>query len=123
VLGVQRQPGSNTVQISNDINKLIPELTADAPGDASLHLMYSRGTYINASIHEVKFTLILAIILVVIVIFVFLRNIRATLISALALPTSIIGTFAVMKVLGSASTICRSWRWCWRWASWWTTPS
>jgi HAE1 family hydrophobic/amphiphilic exporter-1 len=100
VLGVQRQPGSNTVQISDDINKLIPELTADAPGDASLHLMYSRGTYISASIHEVKFTLILAIILVVIVIFVFLRNIRATLISALALPTSIIGTFAVMKALG-----------------------
>ncbi|MGH8338689.1 MAG: efflux RND transporter permease subunit, partial [Gammaproteobacteria bacterium] len=100
VLGVQRQPGSNSVQISKDIENLLPELTANAPGDASLHLMYSRGTYINASIHEVKFTLILAIFLVVGVIFVFLRNIRATIISALALPTSIIGTFAFMKVMG-----------------------
>ncbi|HKT31936.1 MAG TPA: efflux RND transporter permease subunit, partial [Gammaproteobacteria bacterium] len=100
VLGVQRQPGSNTVQIAQDISKLLPDLTANAPGDASLHLIYSRGTYISASIHEVKFTLILAIILVVIVIFLFLRNIRATVISALALPTSIIGTFAVMKALG-----------------------
>ncbi|HET7923226.1 MAG TPA: efflux RND transporter permease subunit, partial [Gammaproteobacteria bacterium] len=100
VLGVQRQPGSNTVQIAEAITRLLPELSANAPGDAELHAMYSRGDYISGSIREVKFTLILAIILVVGVIFVFLRNIRATLISALALPTSIIGTFAVMKLLG-----------------------
>ncbi|MGH8397225.1 MAG: efflux RND transporter permease subunit [Gammaproteobacteria bacterium] len=100
VMGVQRQPGSNTVQIAQQIRDLIPQLTKDAPGDASLHVMYSRGDYINGSINEVKFTLILAIILVVGVIFVFLRNIRATIISALALPTSIIGTFAFMEAMG-----------------------
>ncbi|MGH8400297.1 MAG: efflux RND transporter permease subunit, partial [Gammaproteobacteria bacterium] len=78
---------------------LLPQLTKEAPGDASLHVIYSRGDFINGSINEVKFTLILAIILVVGVIFLFLRNIRATIISALALPTSIIGTFALMRAL------------------------
>ncbi|MGA9853535.1 MAG: efflux RND transporter permease subunit [Gammaproteobacteria bacterium] len=100
VLGVQRQPGSNTVQIAQAVRDLVPELTKEAPGDATLHVMYSRGDYINGSINEVKFTLILAIILVVCVIFLFLRNIRATIISALALPTSIIGTFAAMEAMG-----------------------
>ncbi|MGB9430238.1 MAG: efflux RND transporter permease subunit [Gammaproteobacteria bacterium] len=100
VLGVQRQPGSNTVQIAQTIRDLVPQLTKEAPGDATLHVMYSRGDYINGSINEVKFTLILAIILVVAVIFLFLRNIRATIISALALPTSIIGTFAAMNAMG-----------------------
>ncbi|MGH8401171.1 MAG: efflux RND transporter permease subunit, partial [Gammaproteobacteria bacterium] len=99
VLGIQRQPGSNTVQIAQAIRDLLPELTREAPGDASLHVIYSRGDFINGSINEVKFTLILAIILVVGVIFLFLRNIRATIISALALPTSIIGTFALMRAL------------------------
>ncbi|MGH8279612.1 MAG: efflux RND transporter permease subunit [Gammaproteobacteria bacterium] len=100
VMGVQRQPGSNTVKIANEIEQLLPALTKDAPGDATLHVMYNRGTFINGSINEVKFTLLLAIGLVVVVIFLFLRNIRATIISALALPTSIIGTFAVMRLLG-----------------------
>ena len=71
-----------------------------APGDATLRMLYDRADFMNGSIHEVKFTLGLAIILVVGVIFLFLRNPRATLISALALPTSLIGTFALMKVFG-----------------------
>ncbi|MBN8714741.1 MAG: efflux RND transporter permease subunit [Xanthomonadales bacterium] len=100
VLGVQRQPGSNTVKIAQQIRDLLPALTNDAPGDASLHVMYSRGDFISGSINEVKYTLILAIVLVVLVIFLFLRNIRATIISALALPTSIIGTFALMRLFG-----------------------
>ena len=100
VLGVQRQPGSNTVKIAQQIRDLLPALTNDAPGDASLHVMYSRGDFISGSINEVKYTLLLAIVLVVLVIFLFLRNIRATIISALALPTSIIGTFALMQLFG-----------------------
>jgi HAE1 family hydrophobic/amphiphilic exporter-1 len=100
VLGVKRQPGSNTVKIADQIREMLPELNRDAPGDAQMHVMYSRGNFIKGSINEVKFTLLLAMGLVVIVIFVFLRNIRATIISALALPTSIVGTFAVIKLLG-----------------------
>lgn len=99
VLGVKRQPGANTVAVADAVRALLPALQAQAPGDVRLSLMYSRGDFINGSIGEVKMTLMIAIVLVVAVIFLFLRNIRATLISALALPTSLIGTFALMKWL------------------------
>ncbi len=100
VLAVKRQPGANTVQVSRAVREQLTELTRQAPGDATLRLLYDRADFINGSIHEVKFTLSLAIVLVVGVIFLFLRNVRATLISALALPTSLIGTFALMRVFG-----------------------
>lgn len=99
VLGVKRQPGTNTVAVADAIRAMLPALQAQAPGDVHLKLMYSRGDFINGSIGEVKMTLLLAIVLVVAVIFLFLRNIRATLISAMALPTSLIGTFALMQWL------------------------
>lgn len=99
VLAVRRQPGANTVQVSTAIRAQLDELTRQAPGDATLRLQYDRADFIKGSIHEVKFTLALSIVLVVGVIFLFLRNARATLISALALPTSLIGTFMVMKAL------------------------
>jgi HAE1 family hydrophobic/amphiphilic exporter-1 len=100
VLAVKRQPGANTVEVSRAVRDHLTELTRQAPGDATLRMLYDRADFINGSIHEVKFTLGLAIILVVGVIFLFLRNPRATLISALALPTSLIGTFALMKIFG-----------------------
>jgi HAE1 family hydrophobic/amphiphilic exporter-1 len=100
VLAVRRQPGANTVQVSAAIRAQLEPLTREAPGDATLRVQYDRADFIRGSIHEVKFTLGLAIALVVAVIFLFLRNARATLISALALPTSLIGTFAVMKLCG-----------------------
>jgi HAE1 family hydrophobic/amphiphilic exporter-1 len=100
VLAVKRQPGANTVQVTNAVKALLPELTREAPGDTVVHLLYNRADFINGSIGDVKMTLMLAIVLVVGVIFIFLRNIRATLISALALPTSIVGTFAIMWFCG-----------------------
>jgi len=100
MLSVQRQPGSNAVAISQAVHALLPELTRQAPGDAALQVFHDHAAYVAGSINDVKFTLILAIVLVVCVIFLFLRNIRATIISALALPTSIIGTFAIMKLAG-----------------------
>ncbi|HEX6549647.1 MAG TPA: efflux RND transporter permease subunit, partial [Gammaproteobacteria bacterium] len=100
MLAVQRQPGSNAVDISKGINALLPELRKNLPGDAQLFIFHDHSDYVNGSIRDVKFTLMLAMVLVVGVIFLFLRNLRATIISALALPTSIIGTFAVMKMAG-----------------------
>ncbi|HET6726166.1 MAG TPA: efflux RND transporter permease subunit, partial [Gammaproteobacteria bacterium] len=100
VLSVQRQPGANTVQVAREVREILPQLAQQAPGGATLNVIYDRSQFINASIHDVTYTLALAIALVIMVIFLFLRNGRATLVSALALPTSLIGTFAIMYLLG-----------------------
>jgi len=100
VLAVKRQPGANTVAVSDAVKQILPSLTRDAPGDAVIHVLYDRANFIKGSIGDVRTTLLLAVVLVVCVIFLFLRNLRATLISALALPTSVIGTFAIMQLAG-----------------------
>jgi HAE1 family hydrophobic/amphiphilic exporter-1 len=100
VLAVKRQPGANAVAVSQAVQALMPQLTREAPGDAKIDLLYDRAAFIKGSISDVRTTLLLAIVLVVCVIFLFLRNLRATLISALALPTSVIGTFAIMQLAG-----------------------
>ncbi|MGH8128105.1 MAG: efflux RND transporter permease subunit, partial [Gammaproteobacteria bacterium] len=100
VLSVHRQPGANTVQISKEVRSLLPELSKQAPGGAELHVIYDRSVFIHDSIQDVSWTLLFAIGLVIIVIFLFLRNGSATLVTALALPTSLLGTLAVMYLLG-----------------------
>ena len=100
VLAVKRQPGANTVAVTQAVKALLPELTRQAPGDTVIHVLYNRADFIQGSIGDVRTTLLLAIVLVIGVIFLFLRNLRATLISALALPTSVIGTFAIMQLAG-----------------------
>ncbi len=99
VLAIQRQPGTNTVQVVDAIKELLPTFRAQIPGSVDLNILYDRSISIRESIEDVKFTLYLAIGLVVLVIFLFLRNLSATLIASLALPMSIIGTFAVMYLL------------------------
>jgi len=99
VLAIQRQPGTNTVQVVDAIKGLLPTFRAQMPGSVNLNVLYDRSESIRASIEDVKFTLYLAIALVVLVIFLFLRNMSATIIASLALPMSIIGTFAVMYLL------------------------
>lgn len=100
VLSVHRQPGANTVKVAQEVRKLLPELSRQAPGGAELHVIYDRSVFIRHSIQDVSWTLLLAIGLVIVVIFLFLRNGSATLVTALALPTSLLGTFAVMYLLG-----------------------
>jgi HAE1 family hydrophobic/amphiphilic exporter-1 len=100
MLAIRKQPGANTVAVTRAISALLPELTRQAPGDASLHMLYSRGDFVEGVLKEVRTTLLLAMALVVVVIFLFLRNFRATLISVLALPSSIIGTFSAMRIAG-----------------------
>ncbi|MGB9401924.1 MAG: efflux RND transporter permease subunit [Candidatus Acidiferrales bacterium] len=99
ILAVQRQPGTNTIDIVNSIKKLLPSFRAIMPPAMRLAIEYDRSITIQDSVNDVKFSLVLAIILVVLVIFLFLRNASATLIPSLALPMSIIGTFAVMYLL------------------------
>ncbi|MBM4135790.1 MAG: efflux RND transporter permease subunit [Nitrospira sp.] len=100
VLAIQRQPGTNTVEVVDSIKSLLPTFRAQMPASIDLNILYDRSVSIRNSVNDVKFTLMLAIFLVVMVIFLFLRNISATIIPSLALPTSIIFTFAVMYLLG-----------------------
>ena len=100
VLAVQRQPGANTVEVANSIRALLPEINRQLPGDAKLDVLFDRSEFIGESIHEVEFTLLLAVVLVVIVVLGFLRNYSSTLIVAVVLPISLIGTFAAMQLLG-----------------------
>ncbi len=100
VLAVQPQPDGNTVAIVDAIKKLMPTLREQVPKSIQMGIMYDRSESIRSSIDDVKFTLVLSVCLVVLVIFLFLRSLSATLIPSLALPVAIIGTFAVMYLLG-----------------------
>lgn len=100
VLAIMRQPGTNTVEIVDSIKAILPELRNQIPGSVNMDVLYDRTTSIRASIEDVEFTLVLTIGLVVLVIFLFLRNVPATVIPSLALPTSLVGTFAAMHLLG-----------------------
>lgn len=96
ILNVQRQPGANVVDVVNRIHALLPALQSDMPAGVDVALLTDRTTTIRASVADVEFELVLAVILVVLVIWVFLRNIPATIIPSLSVPLSLIGTFAVM---------------------------
>jgi HAE1 family hydrophobic/amphiphilic exporter-1 len=100
VLAVQRQPGTNTIEIVDAIKKLLPTFRQQLPAAVNLNVVYDRSAAIRESVHDVQFTLMLTIALVVMVIFLFLRNLSATLIPSLAVPLSIVGTFAIMYMLG-----------------------
>jgi HAE1 family hydrophobic/amphiphilic exporter-1 len=99
-LTVQRQPGTNTVAVVDAIRNLLPAFRQQLPASINLDVLYDRSQSIRESVNDVQFSLLLAIGLVVLVIFLFLRNVRATIIPTLALPTSIVFTFAVMYLLG-----------------------
>ncbi len=100
LMAVYRQPGSNTVKIVDEIKKLLPQIRLQLPAAIDIEVMYDRSASIRASINDVQFTLTLAAALVVLVIFLFLRNLRATAIASIALPISVIGTFSAMYILG-----------------------
>jgi HAE1 family hydrophobic/amphiphilic exporter-1 len=100
ILAVSRQPGTNTVQIVDNIQKLLPQLQAALPPSVKFELLYDGSQSVRGSIRDVEFTLVLTIALVVMVIFLFLRNLSATLIPGSAVILSIIGTFAAMYLLG-----------------------
>jgi len=100
VLAIQRQPGTNTIEVVNGIRQLLPQFRSQIPGSVKLTILYDRSQSIRESIADVKFTLFLTVCLVVMVIFLFLRNISATAIPSFAVPLAIVGTFAAMYLLG-----------------------
>ncbi len=100
VLAIMRQPGTNTVAVAERVKAEVASLRAQIPASVEISILNDRSQTIRASVDDVKFTLFLALCLVVMVIFLFLRNLRATAIPSLALPMSVVGTFAVMYLLG-----------------------
>jgi len=96
ILAIQRQPGTNTIEVVDSIKKLLPGFREQIPPSVNINVLYDRSISIRESVNDVQFSLVLALCLVVMVIFLFLRNLSATLIPSLALPMSIIGTFSVM---------------------------
>ena len=99
VLAIQRQPGTNTVRSPAGSRRSLAKLSTEIPPTVHVTSLYDRSASIDESVNDVKFTLLLTLVLVVLVIFVFLRNVSATVIPSLALPMSIIGTFSVMYLL------------------------
>ena len=100
ILAVQRQPGANTVAVVDNIRKLLPQFEDRIPASVKLDVLFDRSQSIRKSVADVTHTLLLTVVLVVLVIFIFLRTVSATIIPSLALPMSIIGTFAAMSLLG-----------------------
>ncbi len=100
VMGVQRQPGANTVKVVDQILTLLPDLRVQLPAGIQLDVLIDRSATIRESVHDVQFTLVLSIGLVVLVIFIFLRRFTATIIPSIAIVISIIATFSVMYLLG-----------------------
>jgi multidrug efflux pump len=100
ILNVQRQPGANTIETVRQIKRILPQLQDTLPASIKLDILTDRTVTIQASVDDVQFELILCVALVVAVIFVFLRNVPATLIPAAAVPLSLVGTFGVMYLLG-----------------------
>ncbi len=100
LLGVQRQPDANTVKVVDSVKALIPAFEAELPASVHLNVLLDHSVSIRQSVDDVQFTLLLTAALVILVIFIFLRNVTATIIPALALPISVIGTFAGMEMMG-----------------------
>src|SRR6185503_13167281 len=99
-VNIQRQPGANIIQVVDRITNLLPQLRTTLPASVNLTVLSDRTTTIRASVSDVQFELMLTVALVVMVIFLFLRSLAATVIPSVAVPLSIVGTFGVMYLLG-----------------------
>ena len=100
IMIINRQPNANIIEVVDSITRLMPELRASIPADVNLQIQMERTRTIRTSLHDVEITLMISVALVILVVFAFLRNARATLIPAVAVPISLIGTFAAMYLLG-----------------------
>jgi len=100
IVNIQRQPGANVIEVVDRIKQLMPQLTGALPAGVKVEILTDRTTTIRASVEDVQFELFLAVVLVVAVIFLFLRNLPATAIPSVAVPLSLVGTFGVMYLLG-----------------------
>ena len=103
IVNIQRQPGANIIAVVNRIKRLLPQIEASLPASVKVAILTDRTTTIRASVADVQFSLILTVALVVMVMFLFLRSLTATIIPSVAVPISLVGTFGVMYLLGYRS--------------------
>ncbi|WP_278549004.1 efflux RND transporter permease subunit, partial [Desulfovibrio piger] len=96
----QRQPGANVITVADSITRLLPQLQQALPGHVRVQVVTDRTTTIRATVHDVQLELVLAVVLVIAVIWIFLRNVQATIIPALAVPLSLVGSLGVMYLAG-----------------------
>jgi hydrophobic/amphiphilic exporter-1 (mainly G- bacteria), HAE1 family len=100
ILAVQKQPGANTVEVTQDINRLLPEFREEVPAAIELDVLFDRSLTVKESVHDVELTLVFTLVLVVLVIFLFLRRLTATVIPSLSMPLAVLATFALMHLFG-----------------------
>ncbi len=100
IVNIQRQPGANIIQVVDRVKKLLPQLKASLPASMEVNILTDRTTTIRASVRDVQFSLLLTVALVVMVIFLFLRTVSATIIPSVAVPLSLVGTLGIMYLLG-----------------------
>ncbi|MDE2183218.1 MAG: MdtB/MuxB family multidrug efflux RND transporter permease subunit [Alphaproteobacteria bacterium] len=100
LLNIQRQPGANVISVADSVKEILPQIEASLPASMKVDVLTDRTNTIRASVADVQFELTLAVVLVVLVIFLFLRNLSATFIPSMSVPLSIVGTFAAMYLLG-----------------------
>src|SRR5438093_3892796 len=100
ILNIQRQPGANIITVVDRIKTLLPQLTASLPSSVQVSVLTDRTTTIRASVSDVQFELMLTVALVVLVMFLFLRTLSASIIPSVAVPLSLVGTFGVMYLIG-----------------------
>jgi multidrug efflux pump len=100
IMNIQRQPGANVIEVVDRVKQMLPSLTSAMPAGVDVSVLTDRTVTVRASVHDVQFELLLAVLLVVLVIFLFLRNLPATIIPSFSVPLSLVGTFAVMYLAG-----------------------
>src|SRR5207249_7341370 len=100
ILNVQRQPGANTIQVADRIKALLPQLRASLPATVNVSVLTDRTETIRSSVSDIQFELVLTVGLVVLVMFLFLRNLPATIIPSVAVPLSLVGAFGLMYLFG-----------------------
>ena len=123
LIGLYQIPGSNALSVSEQVGATLETLKARFPEDVDYRISLDTTLPITEGITEITHTLLEAVVLVILVVFLFLQNWRATLIPLLTVPVSLIATFAVFPCSASRSTRCRCSAWCWPSVSWWTTRS
>lgn len=120
---INQAPGANATQVNAEINKNLEKISKTLPAGLEFKQLETSDDFLHASMHSVLETLIIAIILVILIVYIFLQNLKATIVPSVSIIVSLIGTFAIVKVVGFSLNLLTSSPWCWPSVRSWMTPS